>query len=303
MVVPKIELNLLVARICAGRRRREGRAAGQGAAPARRRRRRRRPSRPRMAASATNTTVSSVGSTAGVAAWAAQRRPSHRRAMSRTSRSSCATASGVASCGTCWLARDVAVRDEDGAHPGRLRTEDVLVTAGRPRRRTVRARRRSVEAASRKISAVRLHPGRLAGVDVGVDEVEHPVALEEPAVVVPGPDGVGQHSDADPVVVQSFPERPDLGVGPRVRLPEPLVCREAEPRAGVVGRRCRPPARMSSSRAEAPSVAAPAATRRSRRAQIRLGQLLGERRLRPPRGGTPGRRRATARRGPPCARG
>ncbi len=68
-----------------------------------------------------------------------------------------------------------------------------------------------------------LGPRDLAGVDVTVDQVEHPVAAEDPLVHRARPDRVGQDPHRDPALVEGLPQRPHMRVGEGVRLPELVV--------------------------------------------------------------------------------
>ena len=117
--------------------------------------------------------------------------------MARTSSSSWATASGSTSTRTCWAAGIVASaapRSRACPPPGcRARPR----TAGRRRRPRAPGSTPSAPAAARNASACGFVHGDLAGVDVGVDQVEHPVALEHAAVVLARPDRVRQHADPD----------------------------------------------------------------------------------------------------------
>ena len=81
--------------------------------------------------------------------------------------------------------RDVGVRDPDRAHAHLLRPVHVLED---PVADVDRAPRRDVELAADRPErlGVRLHVVDLAGVEVGVEQVEHAVALEDAAVVARG---------------------------------------------------------------------------------------------------------------------
>ena len=57
-----------------------------------------------------------------------------------------------------------------------------------------------------------LGPGNLAGVDGAVDEVMDTVADEDLLVPGAGPDGVGQHADADAAILQPGQHREGVRV-------------------------------------------------------------------------------------------
>ena len=71
-----------------------------------------------------------------------------------------------------------------------------------------------------------LGPRDLTRVDVPVDQVEHAVPLEDPLVEARGQIVLERTPTLMPVRAQRLPERPDLGIGRGVRLPELAVGRE-----------------------------------------------------------------------------
>ena len=109
---------------------------------------------------------------------------------------------GLALGGAALPVRDVAVWEQHGAHPDRLRPEDVVE---RPVTDEYRFRRIvDIDRVQRGAEGLRvwLGPLDLGAVDGAVDQCQHFIAREDPVMVLAGPQRVGQHADAEPPLAQ-----------------------------------------------------------------------------------------------------